>query len=434
MLRYSVSHVLSMSEQYEHFHPDAHLSLSEETKGLCDSGQSVSSITMSSVSHRDESEITTVKPIVQSSLIYESPKRPNKSYQSLKQKLRTARTTVSSHFRRSSSNTKKTEEAGNSERESRLTNFLAVRRSSNDQKKKTFNLFAPKISRPLSLDKLTASRNARLSDPGTIISVHPPDQSQETSDVTEQQTRDKNNRSVSYLYPKLSLLDCENQMNRRLSQLSLWDTQRDPIPASIASSTLGLSGAQYQMIECISDLASAYHQILLGLGEDPHRQGLIKTPQRAAKAMLYFTKGYEERVSDLLNGAIFDEDHDEIVVVKDIEMFSMCEHHLIPFIGSVSIGYLPNKRVLGLSKLARIVEVYSRRLQVQERLTKQIAVALAEAIQPRGVGVIVEAAHMCMVMRGVQKVNATTVTSTMLGAFKDNGKTRDEFLSLIGRK
>ncbi|VDP76892.1 unnamed protein product [Echinostoma caproni] len=184
---------------------------------------------------------------------------------------------------------------------------------------------------------------------------------------------------------------------------------------------LGLSGAQSQMItEQINDLAAAYQQIIIGLGEDPTRQGLIRTPERAAKAMLYFTKGYEERVSDFLNGAIFDEDHDEMVVVKDIEMFSMCEHHLIPFIGSVSIGYLPNKRVLGLSKLARIVEVFSRRLQVQERLTKQIAIALAEAIQPQGVGVVVEATHMCMVMRGVQKVNATTVTSTMLGAFKEN--------------
>lgn len=181
----------------------------------------------------------------------------------------------------------------------------------------------------------------------------------------------------------------------------------------------------------LPNLAAAYSSILSSLGENPQRQGLLKTPWRAASAMQFFTKGYQETISDVLNDAIFDEDHDEMVIVKDIDMFSMCEHHLVPFVGKVHIGYLPNKQVLGLSKLARIVEIYSRRLQVQERLTKQIAVAITEALRPAGVGVVVEATHMCMVMRGVQKMNSKTVTSTMLGVFREDPKTREEFLTLI---
>jgi len=183
--------------------------------------------------------------------------------------------------------------------------------------------------------------------------------------------------------------------------------------------------------EYFGDMTDCYSKLLSHVGEDTNRQGLLKTPERAAKALLFFTKGYEENLDNLLNDAIFDEDHDEMVIVRDIEMFSMCEHHMVPFIGKVSIGYLPNKRVLGLSKLARIVEMYSRRLQVQERLTKQIAVALTQAVQPAGVGVVVEATHMCMVMRGVQKLQARTTTSCMLGAFREDPKTREEFLSLI---
>uniref|UniRef100_A0A1Y9HAK5 GTP cyclohydrolase 1 n=1 Tax=Anopheles farauti TaxID=69004 RepID=A0A1Y9HAK5_9DIPT len=181
-------------------------------------------------------------------------------------------------------------------------------------------------------------------------------------------------------------------------------------------------------------MSKSYRMLLSSLGEDPERQGLLKTPERAAKAMLFFTKGYDQSLEEALNGAVFDEDHDEMVVVKDIEMFSMCEHHLVPFYGKVSIGYLPCKKILGLSKLARIVEIFSRRLQVQERLTKQIAVAVTQAVQPAGVAVIIEGVHMCMVMRGVQKINSKTVTSTMLGVFRDDPKTREEFLTLCNNK
>uniref|UniRef100_A0A3Q3BP39 GTP cyclohydrolase 1 n=1 Tax=Kryptolebias marmoratus TaxID=37003 RepID=A0A3Q3BP39_KRYMA len=189
----------------------------------------------------------------------------------------------------------------------------------------------------------------------------------------------------------------------------------------------------------LPSLAAAYTTILRGLGEDPQRQGLLKTPWRAATAMQFFTKGYQEKIIDVLNDAIFDEDHDEMVIVKDIDMFSMCEHHLVPIFGRVHIGYLPNKRVLGLSKLLLFAPTVcltsfdrlSSASTVQERLTKQIAVAITEALQPTGVGVVIEATHMCMVMRGVQKMNSKTVTSTMLGVFREDPKTRDEFLTLI---
>ncbi|XGW05510.1 hypothetical protein V3C99_016117, partial [Haemonchus contortus] len=192
--------------------------------------------------------------------------------------------------------------------------------------------------------------------------------------------------------------------------------------------------AEFKKTSNLERMADAYSSIISHVGEDVNRQGLLKTPERAAKAMLYFTKGYEQQLDDILNEAVFDEDHDEMVIVKDIEMFSLCEHHLVPFNGRVHIGYLPNKKVLGLSKLARIVEMFSRRLQVQERLTKQIATAMVQAVQPAGVAVVIEASHMCMVMRGVQKINATTSTSCMLGVFRDDPKTREEFLNLINKK
>ncbi|KAJ8014449.1 hypothetical protein DPEC_G00040340 [Dallia pectoralis] len=180
----------------------------------------------------------------------------------------------------------------------------------------------------------------------------------------------------------------------------------------------------------ISAIEAAYSTVLRELGENVEREGLLRTPLRAAKAMQFLTKGYNETVEDILNNAIFNENHHEMVIVKDIEMFSLCEHHLVPFFGKVHIGYLPNNKVVGLSKLARIVEIFSRRLQVQERLTKQIATAISEALEPAGVAVVIEAVHMCMVMRGVQKMNSKTVTSSMLGQFQEDPKTREEFLVL----
>merc|ERR1719219_416442 len=182
--------------------------------------------------------------------------------------------------------------------------------------------------------------------------------------------------------------------------------------------------------ELLPLVAASYRNIISQLGEDPTREGLVDTPMRAAKAMMFFTKGYQETVQEVVKNAVFTEPTDEMVVVKDIEFFTLCEHHLVPFMGHVSIGYLPRGKVLGLSKLARIVEMFSRRLQVQERLTREIANAVWNAVSPAGVGVVVEACHMCMVMRGVQKINSKTITSCMLGNFRDDPKTRTEFLTL----
>ena len=185
----------------------------------------------------------------------------------------------------------------------------------------------------------------------------------------------------------------------------------------------------------LSEMTACYKKILQNIGgENPSREGLRKTPQRAAEAMLHFTKGYTESLSDIINDAVFTEkDYDEIVIVKDIDMFSLCEHHLLPFMGTVCVGYIPSNKVLGLSKVARIVEMYARRLQIQERLTREIAFALVEAIQPTGVGVVIEATHMCMSMRGVSKTSAKTVTSYMTGVFRDDPKTRAEFLALCNK-
>ena len=172
-------------------------------------------------------------------------------------------------------------------------------------------------------------------------------------------------------------------------------------------------------------------ELLLRLGEDPDRDGLARTPERMQKSLEFLTKGYQQDPDKVLQGALFEVSYDEMVIVKDIEMFSLCEHHLLPFFGKVHVAYIPNGRVLGLSKIPRLVDIFARRLQVQERLTVQIAETIQNAIQPQGVGVVIEARHLCVMMRGVEKQHSSAVTSHMLGSFRASDKTREEFLSLI---
>jgi GTP cyclohydrolase IA len=183
-----------------------------------------------------------------------------------------------------------------------------------------------------------------------------------------------------------------------------------------------------------SSIASHVKEILRAIGEDPERDGLLNTPERSEKALRYLTSGYSVDVQQVVNGALFDVKYDEVVIVRDIEFFSLCEHHLLPFFGKMHVAYLPDQKVIGLSKIPRLVDVFARRLQIQERLTQQIAETIQELLSPVGVGVICEARHFCMMMRGVEKQHSGAITSAMLGAFRDNKETRNELLSLVGQR
>ncbi len=176
---------------------------------------------------------------------------------------------------------------------------------------------------------------------------------------------------------------------------------------------------------------SATRDIIRSMGEEPQREGLIKTPERVAKSYKFLTSGYREKLDDIINGAVFEEDVEDMIIVQDIELYSLCEHHLLPFFGKAHVAYLPDKKIIGISKIPRVIELFSRRLQVQERLTKQVAEALKSSIQPKGVAVVLEAKHLCMMMRGVEKQNSRLVTSAMLGEFRNSQPTRMEFLELI---
>lgn len=193
----------------------------------------------------------------------------------------------------------------------------------------------------------------------------------------------------------------------------------------------------YQKIDkydeaCVSEMAEHYKKVLKLLGEDPEREGLIKTPERVAKAMLYFTNGYDLDPVEILRSAMFHEEYQQMVLVKDIEIYSLCEHHMVPFLGKAHVAYIPNGTIVGISKIPRVVDAFARRLQVQERLTKQIKDCIQNTLNPLGVAVVIEAQHLCMAMRGVQKQNSVTTTSAFTGAFMKNPKTREEFMHLIG--
>ena len=188
------------------------------------------------------------------------------------------------------------------------------------------------------------------------------------------------------------------------------------------------------MTDASDPIESLIREQLALVGEDPARQGLLRTPKRVAKSMRFLTSGYQQSVEQVLNDAVFDEDGDEMVVVRDVELYSLCEHHMLPFFGKAHVAYLPDGKIVGLSKIPRLIDVFARRLQVQERLTTQVAQALEQALAPKGVAVVIEAKHLCMMMRGVEKQNSFATTSCMLGRFKSDPKTRSEFLTLIGMR
>jgi len=215
---------------------------------------------------------------------------------------------------------------------------------------------------------------------------------------------------------------------RKCHERMIWQSSAAEVPRQ----ELRYSVRFYQELpDAVKDLENAYRDIISGVGEDLDRDGLIKTPQRAARAMQFLTQGYQQTLEQVVNAAIFDAASDDMVIVRNIELYSLCEHHLLPFIGKCHVGYLPKSRVIGLSKIARIVDMYARRLQIQENLTTQIAHAISEVTSGQGVGVIIEAQHMCMMMRGVEKQNSSMTTSTMLGRFRSDINTRNEFLQLV---
>jgi len=215
---------------------------------------------------------------------------------------------------------------------------------------------------------------------------------------------------------------------KKKSSIKSW-----PVAKTLAVPTAVTAPAVKQPAADLSRVATEdlHREILVRLGEDLTRDGLALTPERVAKAQTYLTSGYQQDPAAILRGALFDVDYDEMVIVKDIEMYSLCEHHMLPFFGKVHIAYIPKGKVIGLSKLPRLVEVFARRLQVQERLTRQIADAIQEAIEPQGVAVVIEAKHLCMMMRGIEKQMSSTITSAMLGAFNKQSRTRQEFLTLL---
>ena len=206
-------------------------------------------------------------------------------------------------------------------------------------------------------------------------------------------------------------------------------------PVSERAVAAALTPSRHPSLQLADDAPTDAYAVLVRqqlalLGEDPDREGLLRTPERVAKAMGFLTRGYTMTLDDVVGDALFQEEHENMVMVRDIELYSLCEHHLLPFFGKAHVAYIPNGRIVGLSKLPRVVEMFARRLQVQERLTEQVAKAIEEVLQPRGVGVVIEAFHMCMMMRGVEKQNSRTITSALRGVFRDDGKTRDEFLRL----